>query len=182
MSFNNAGYVPPPPAPRRARSPWMFVGIGCGTLALLFVVTVAIVANKFVGTMREEMKKPLNITETKKAMGDVPEYQNATLDETMTKAQRATTSILKMSLQASDVALLAYRTEDKPDRVIDWYADQMEKRGYKEASNFNTAGVAQGQYRKGSEAVMVQCQPDKAHEGDAYIIVMHFTGVKAPAK
>jgi hypothetical protein len=180
MSYNNPGgaYIPPPPAADRRRSPWLFVGIGCGALALLAVVAMAIFIGNLSKNIQAEMKKPYDIAQVKRSLKDAPQYPNSQFDETMSKAVRAGMSTVARMMPADETVVIAYKTTDAPDKVIGWYDDAMPKKGYTADTAGQMpgrAGVQQAQYKKGNDRVLVQAQ---SQEQGTIISVIRFNGFK----
>jgi hypothetical protein len=170
-------------ADKKRRSPWMFVGLGCGTLTVLMIVLSVVALKGLVNNMQQELNKPFDKKAAVAAMGGLPEYPGATLDEKQSKAQRTTAALLKRILGAKEVSVLAYQTDDNEAKVMDWYTQKLEKAGYSEGSNVDLSkfgsGVRQGQFAKGDEMVMVQ--PQVIREGDpTSIVIFRCSGVKLP--
>lgn len=204
MSFDTGqagAYVPPPPPARARRSPWLYVGIGCGLLFLLVVggcvAALGIMGNR----IQQEMKKPINKQEVLAALKDAPIYPNAQFHEQATKGGRAGLSLMSRFLPAESTAVAAFVTADDDDKVLSWYEKKLPTLGYQPATqggnvNFNAgaAGAKQRQYKKGQDMLMVQVQPnrqrgDGSSGGDAssgaggsssgnVIVLMRFNGLR----
>jgi hypothetical protein len=176
MSYNNPGgaYVPPPP-PAARRSPWMFVGIGCGALVLIAVIGMAVLFGNLSKTIGEEMKKPFDVVQVKKSLKDMPEYPNAQFDETMSKAVRGGLSIFAKMMPAEETVAIGYKTSDTPDKVLTWFDENMPKHGYVADTSGGQANVKQNQYKKGNDRVIVQAQEQ---QGGTVISVIRFNGFK----
>jgi hypothetical protein len=178
MSYRDPGdsYVPPPP-PKPRRSPWMFVGIGCGVLTLLVVGMFGLLAYK----INQEIKNsPFDLAANRRAMGDTPIYPGSELDEEMTRAQYVT---LKMgggifgSLKADSIVTETRLTGEPIEDVQDYYWKVMIGRRYKSIPQPEIMGARSVLYRKGTDALLVQVQAVPKLGGNA-IVLMRFTNFK----
>ncbi len=145
-----------PSGPKKPRSPWMWVGLGCGVTALLtFGGCVAFLG--FVGNRAaQEISKPLNQKEVIAKLGDTPIYQPSTFNEVMTKGARFGSSLFPGEM----VSAAAFDTSADPNQVIDWYQQQLSEKGYQKLpgqSNVNSKAT-QVSFQKGSESIIVQIQ------------------------
>jgi hypothetical protein len=180
----DAPYIPPPP-PAKRRSPWMFVGIGCGLLFLLVVGGIAVVSVTFVNKVKTAMNAPFDKEAALKSLEDVPIYPGATVDEQTSKAQRAVFQIMEKVMPAESMTALAFVTEDDSDKIIDWYNKKLESLGYSqhESGSMSGAGsstIAQQQYKKGKDVVMVQIQRNTRpkEEGTNFLILLRLKNIK----
>jgi hypothetical protein len=168
-----ADYTPPPPPPRSAKSPWLWVGLGCGGLLLLgFGGCAAFVAT--IGTkMKAEMAKPYDPAATQAAMGDTPVYPGSTQDEMTTKALRVMEPMMKLKFSSATIAGVAYNTSDDFTKVAAWYSEKLQKAGYtpkKEDANLD-------EYQKGEEIITLQDSKNKV-SGRTTFMIMRLHGVK----
>ena len=126
-----APYYPPPPAPaRRGRSPWVWVGLGCGLVSLLFIggcLTVAFVGGKrLVEQVEQSQNQPLTEQEVRRALEGTPIYPDARVDIPMSKTLRAVASVTSGITGAltggrGKMAAGAFRAPAPPPKVIAWY-------------------------------------------------------------
>lgn len=173
MSYRDPGesYVPPPP-PKPKRSPWMFVGIGCGVLALLVVGVFGLLAYQ----IQQEIKNnPFDAQKNRIAMGDTPVFPGSELDDEMTQAQYAGLKIGGMfgNLKADKVTCETRLTSESVDDIQDYYWKIMTSRRYKSIPQPEIAGARAVLYRKDNDALMVQVQAVPKFGGNA-IILMRF--------
>lgn len=185
MSFDSgagqaAPYTPPPPPPpAKTRSPWLYVGLGCGLLAVL-VMGGCVAAAMFAGRqITEDMKKPINRQETMAALADTPIYPGATFNETGSKAGRASLGLMKRVIPADSTAIAAFVTKDNRETVQGWYDKKMPALGYQPVTGggANFAGNGQRQYKKDKNMVIVQVQNAKKTEGST-IMLMRFNNIR----
>ncbi len=145
-----------PSGPKKPRSPWVWVGLGCGTAILLtFGGCVALLG--LVGQRAaQEMGKPLNQKEVFAKLGDTPIYQPSTFNETMTKGARIGGSLFPGAM----VSTAAFNTKDGPNQIIDWYEQQLSAKGYQKMPgppNLSSTST-QVSFQKQSESIIVQVQ------------------------
>jgi hypothetical protein len=155
--------------PKKGRSPWMWVGLGCGlTVLLAFGGCVALMG--VIGQRAaQEMGKPITQRDVMAELGDIPVYQPSTFDETMTKGVRFGSSLFPGKM----VTAVAFDTPDEPDKIIDWYQQQLSERGYQKLQSqptFNSK-ITQANFKKGSQSIIVQIQDAKAG-GQKYTMVL----------
>lgn len=145
---------PSPSGPKKPRSPWMWVGLGCGiTVLLTFGGCVAFLG--FVGNRAvQEVSKPLDQKEVLDKLGDTPIYQPSTFNEMMTKGARIGSSLFPGEM----VSAAAFDTSDEPTQVIDWYQQQLQATGYKKIQSSSTNQITQAGFQKASESIIVQVQ------------------------
>jgi hypothetical protein len=126
---NMANLTPSPLGPKKSTSPWVWVGLGCGTAALIAfggIVTIGLMTQRAV----QEFNKPINSKETIAKLGDIPIYQPSTFDEMGTKGSRLGTAFLPKEM----LFTAAFDTSDPPDKVLDWYEHQFSNKGYRATS------------------------------------------------
>lgn len=177
MSYRDPGdsYIPPPP-PKPKRSPWMFVGIGCGILTLLVVAAFGVLAYQ----IKEEIRKhPFDPAANRQAMGDTPVYPGSVLDEEMTQAQHAGLRMGRAfgSLKADSIATETRLTPEPIDEIQDYYWRIMTTRRYKSIPQPEFGGARAVLYRKDKDALLVQVQPVPKVGGNA-IVLMRFTNLQ----
>jgi predicted ATP-binding protein involved in virulence len=177
MTSSNAS----PSGPKKPRSPWVWVGLGCGTAALLTFGGCAALLSLVGQRAAQEMKKPLNQKEVLAKLGDIPIYQPSTFNESMTKGARFGSSLFPGSMMSA----AAFDTSDSPNQIVDWYEQQLSAKGYKrmpEQPNLNSK-LKQVQFQKQSESIIVQVQetsasgPQKSYT--LLLMRMKFPGAKA---
>jgi len=179
MSFGPAGqsgaYTPPPPADvKRGRSPWFYVGIGCGLILLLLVGSCAAFSVKVASMMNQ----PFNVQQEVQKLG-VPAYPGAQVDETQSKAGRATLQIMKGAMKATQSTVVAFRTDDLSGEVFAFYDNSLNKAGFKQVRGGAQARANQHMYvnAKSRSMVMVQVQDSPGEKGERTIVVMRFDGM-----
>ena len=162
----NGAYVPPPPPPRK-KSPWLFVGLGCGLLALLSFGGCVLLLGSMGNNIAAEMKKPLDKKAVLAGMGEIPQYPGSQLSEQMTKIQRATFSnpMMKLVTKGTTPEVAAFETKDEGTKVLEWYGKKMDGLGYEPSTSIQMPDMGKGtmdqkQYRKGTDAVIIQTQPN----------------------
>lgn len=169
-----------PSGPKKPRSPWVWVGLGCVTAALLtFGGCVALLG--LVGQRTaQEMKKPLDQKEVLAKLGDTPIYQPSTFNVHMTKRARMASSLYPGSM----VSAAAFDISDSPNQIIDWYEQQLSAKGYKRMPDQLHLGskLKQVQFHKQFESIIIQIQevpdprPQKSY--GLFLIRMKFPGAK----
>ena len=178
MSVNGpgqyGGYTPPPPSmngmPRKGRSPWVYVGLGCGGLAVLsFAGCVAfgvIIANK----AKQEMSRPVSEASIKQGLGDVLVYPDAQLDVNTTHGMNITMPIFRKLFSSKDDGTVGvFRSEDSLDKVLSWYDKKLTAKGFKKASTGQSQMVC---FQKGTEVVGIQeTNSAKVDKGTAFTLL-----------
>ena len=160
---------PVPSGPKKGRSPWMWVGLGCGLTALLAFGGCVALMGVIGQRAAQEIKKPVTQKDVMADLGDIPLYQPSTFDETMTKGVRFGSSFFPGKM----VTAAAFDTSDEPDKIIDWYQQQLSERGYQKLQSqptFNSK-ITQANFRKDSESILVQIHDAKAG-GQKYTMVL----------
>lgn len=180
MSINTPNAYSPPPPPRRGLSPWAWVGIGCAGVTVLGFGGCIAVAVTMKNRIESEMRQPFNPQQAVQAIGDIPQYPNAQIDEVGSKAARAGLRAMSFAIPAKSSAVLALRVEDPDEKIFKWYDTKMQDAGYKIQNGRETTGRnVQHQYRKDRDMVIVQVQRGQRSTGDGKLIVlMRFDGMK----
>jgi hypothetical protein len=148
---------PLPTGPKKSRSPWMWVGLGCGVTALLAfggcVAFIGVVGQK----AAQEMGKPITQKEAIAKLGDVPIYQPSTFNETMTKGAQFGTSLIPGQIVS---AAVAFETKDDPERILRWYQQELTAKGYHQLPKQPTlnSNLTQASFQKESDGILVQVQ------------------------
>lgn len=181
MSFGPAGqsgaYAPPPPdAAKRGRSPWFYVGIGCGLILLLIVGSCAAISIKFAS----EFNKPFNKQEAVQKLGDVPIYPGAQVDEMQSKAGQVALKAVGGLMKATQSTVLALRTDDLSGEVMAYYDNELNKRGFKLIRQGQQAARSDQHTYVNSKArsvVMVQSRDAPGESGSRAIMIMRFDGM-----
>jgi hypothetical protein len=141
---------------KKPRSPWMWVGLGCGvTILLTFGGCVALLG--FFGNRAvQEISKPLDQKELLAKLGDAPIYQPSTFNEVMTKGARFGSSLFPGEMFSA----AAFDTSDQPNQVIGWYQQQLTERGYQKqpGQSHSDSKITQASFQRGSESIIVQIQ------------------------
>jgi hypothetical protein len=171
-----------PAAPKKAKSPWLYVGLGCLGLFVLTFGGCAVFVMSAKNKIEAEMKKPLDKEALKQEMGDIPVYPNATLDEKVTKATRAGVGIMSFALQGKKMSMAAYSIKEPIADALAWYDQKMPEAGYAPAKKtadmkkfqFGPRGGESHIFVKDREMVQVQSQEGKSEKN--VLIVMRMTG------
>jgi hypothetical protein len=162
---------PVPSGPKKGQSPWMWVGIGCGITALLAfggcVAFVGIVGQK----AAQQMGKPLTQKEAMAKLGDIPIYQPSTFNETMTKGAQFGSSLVPGEFISGSAA---FDTNDGPDKVIDWYQQELAAKGYHQLPKQPTlnSNLTQASFQKESDGILIQVQDSSSRSGNKYTLLL----------
>jgi hypothetical protein len=163
-------FKPSPPKTGKSTSPWIWVGIGCGTAALLtFGGCVAI---GLIATQRavEEFRKPVDSKSALAKLDDVPIYKPSTFNELKTKGARLGASIVPVGATMDTVA---FDTSDPPHKVIRWYEQQFASKGYRATPNQAViGGVTQVSFQNKTQAVVVQARDDSTKSRKDYGFIL----------
>ena len=180
MSFDSGpgGYTPP--APKKALSPWAWVGIGCGTLTVLAMGGCIAAGVMFKNAMEKTASPEQVMAELQSA--EVPIYPNATFDENATKAAGAAGGMMGMfSGGKIKMHMGAFTVADPAPKVQTFYQDKLGPIGYspmnQEMKNPAGRGVEQRQYKKGDVMVMVQTQNPPPGKTGCVLILSKITGL-----
>jgi hypothetical protein len=169
---------PVPSGPKKTRSPWMWVGLGCGLTALLaFGGCVALMG--FVGQRAaREMSKPITQTEAMAKLGDVPIYQPSAFNEIMTKGVRFGSSLFPGEM----VSAVAFDTNDSPEKIMSWYQQKLSQQGFQEMPKQPTLNrnTTQANFQKGSQSILVQIQDSDRGAAQKYSLILMRMKLPAP--
>jgi hypothetical protein len=172
-----------PMAPKK-KSPWLYVGLGCLGLFVLSLgtcVTLGVVATQ---KFKAEMVKPLDKETIKQEMAGIPEYPNATLDETATKGARTAMGMASFLMKGKKMSMAAYDTKESPSDIIAWYEPKMVEAGY-ETSDASSASLKKMGINTSSKGVvrmfikdqeMVQVQSQEGSKEKNVLILLRMTG------
>jgi hypothetical protein len=161
---------PIPTGPKKSRSPWMWVGIGCGVTTLLAfggcVAFLSVVGQK----AAQEMGKPITKEDAIAKLGDIPIYQPSRFNETMTKGAQFGSSLIPGQIVS---AAVAFETQDNPERVIRWYQQALAAKGYHQLPKQPTfnSDLTQASFQKESDGILVQVQ-DSRSSAKAYMLLL----------
>lgn len=177
MSFNNPPgasggmYVPPPPPPvpvQRARSPWLYVGLGCGLLTLLIVGGCIAAATLAVRRATEENKKPVTQQQVVADLKPIPIYPGSKVDLETSRALRAGASVVNVFVKTKAGA---FRVPASSAKVIAWYETKMSGDGWRSVaaaprgfggSTMRAKNMTQRQFLKNDKQVLVQSGESEA--------------------
>lgn len=159
-----------PSGPRKPRSPWMWVALGCGVSVLLtFGGCVAFLG--YVGNRAaQEMRKPLDQKAVLAKLGDTPIYQPSTFNESATKGARIGSSLFPGEM----VSAAAFDTSSKPNDIFDWYEQQLTAQGYRRLpeQTFPGSKVTQISFQRQSENIIVQVEEASTDSQKQYTFVL----------
>jgi hypothetical protein len=185
MSFGPSGqsssYTPPtggdyPAPPRRGRSPWFYVGMGCAGLVLVSFVGCAVLFSRVASELKNA---PTTAAATATALKDIPAYPKANWDAKTTQVASVTLKVMSGALKATSTAGGGYTTDDLSAEVFAFYDKEMAKRGYKIASRQDSGRQVQHMYvnKTTKTMAMIQVQDTPGENGGRTILVMRFDGV-----
>lgn len=187
-----APYVPPPPPPRQGRSPWLWVGLGCGLLVLLTfggcVAATLLVGNRMQEEMRRAEKEPLTEQQVRAALRPVPIYPGAKVDIPETKMLRVVTKTVGGFTRAltrgkMTMEMAVFRAPAPPDKVIGWYdtkfADwrKLDPRSGGVFSGQTEAITDSRGYARGDQQVIVQVGPHRGEEKRSRLKLFLLSGI-----
>jgi hypothetical protein len=160
--------TPSPLGPKKSTSPWVWVGLGCGTAALIAFggcVGLGILGQRAV----QEFNKPVDPKEAVAKLGDIPIYQPSTFNEMRTKSMRLSTSLFSRKA----VSTVAFDTRDPPNQVLTWYEQQFASQGYRASSKQSILkGLTQVTFQKQTDLILVQAQDSSTSSRKDYWFVL----------
>jgi hypothetical protein len=173
----------PPGQPPRRRTPWwVWVLSGCGGCAVLALIALIVISVMTVNAVQKAAKEigPISNASVRQSLGaDVPLYPGSTLDPTST--QFAAVTIRTMLGGRLIKGIGAMFTQDSPEKVLQFYSDQLKANGWQAGPQQNTGMQEQHQYRKGADMVLVQVQRQPGQGTMITLIRAEFGGgQKAP--
>jgi hypothetical protein len=170
-----------PMAPKKQKSPWFYVGMGCLGLFVLSLgtcVTIGVVAsNKF----KEVANQPIDEASIAQEFNGIPMYPGGKLSKEVTKMTRGVLNIVTMMTPGKKFHIGAYMVPDAPDKVMEWYDAKMTEAGYSETKQVfkigNNAdedgkGIAK-MYKKDKDLVQIQAREGKKGK---VLIMLRFEG------
>lgn len=153
-----SNFTPPPPKTGKSTSPWVWVGIGCGTAALLTFggcVAIGLIATQHAV---EEFRKPVDSKTALAKLANVPIYKPSNFNELKTKEARLGTSIVPV-VPAGALDTVAFDTSDPPSKVMSWYEQQFASKGYRATPRQSLLnGMIQVRFENQAENVVVQAR------------------------
>jgi hypothetical protein len=160
--------TPPPPNRQKSTSPWVWVGLGCGTAMLITVggiVTIGLLTQRAF----KEFSKPVTSQEAVAKLGNVPIYQPSTFDEIRTKSMRLSTSLFS----GKTVSTAAFDTSDPPNQVMTWYEQQLANKGYRASTRQSILkNLTQVTFQKQTDLILVQTQDSSTSSRKDYWFVL----------
>lgn len=180
MSFDSGSGGYAPPAPKKALSPWAWVGIGCGTITLLGFGGCIAMGVMFKNAMEKTASPEEVMSELKSA--EVPIYPGAIFDEKATKAAGAAGGMMGMfSGGKIKMHMGAFSAADPASKVQEFYQDKLGPIGYstmnQEVKNPAGRNMEQRQYKKDGVMVMVQTQNPAPGKTGCILILSKVTGL-----
>lgn len=187
-------YIPPEPAApaRRGLSPWAWVGIGCGLLALLSfggcAALIFVGGRQITSAVEQAQNAPLTEQQVINAVKPIPIYPGAQVDIAASKTVRAIFQVtsgftgaltggkMKMAAGAFDVSA-------PPDKVIAWYDQKFEGWRRNDPKNQRNLGgkdvsiTDMRGYAKGDQQVQVHVGPKKGDTKKSGLMLILLTGV-----
>jgi hypothetical protein len=117
---------------------------------------------------------PVNQTTVQQQLGDVPLYQNGTLDEAATRIIISGFRVgEKLSgKQAGSIfrAAAVQHTQDSPGKVLEWYDQKLRGAGWKATPGQSSGTAVESRsYQKGNDVVMIQAQQK---QGNTIVTIM----------
>jgi hypothetical protein len=192
-----SSYLPPPPPVRSRRSPWLWVALGCGLLALLLLGGVVGVGYLFVRNTQRELQKaqnePLSEAQVRAAIGDTPLYPGARPDIATSKQMRG---IVRAAGGITGVvsggkiktAAAAFLVPATPNKVLAWYTREMEgweladdQQRIRAGGEDNAArGFRQSRaYRRGDRQIQITVGGDSEAAKTSSLTFLIFEGLPA---
>jgi hypothetical protein len=166
-------YVPPPPqlSPRSGRSPWMWIGLGCGLLALITFggcfAGIFVVRNR----MAAESKRPLTEGQVIASLRPLPVYPGARVDLEGSRALRAGGSVVgAFTLGKIRTGTGMFRVPAPPDKILAWYDAKLAGWRRVESRGIRPGGARPQharQYQQGERQALVQIQQAPGAAGRA---------------
>lgn len=186
-------YVPPPPqlTPRRGRSPWTWIGLGCGLLILLTFGGCFAAYFSVRNRMAEESKRPLTEAQVLESLRPLPVYPGARVDLEGSRALRAGSSVVgAFTLGKIRTGAGMFRAPAPPDKILAWYDAKLAGWRRMESTGMRPGTRPQHarQYQQGDKQALVQIQqapgaagrPSPAGKGtDSVLTLMLISGVPA---
>jgi hypothetical protein len=181
MSFDSGpgGYAPP--APKKALSPWAWVGIGCGTLTVLGLGGCIAMGVMFKNAIDKAPTPEVVMAELEKA--EVPIYPGATFDVDQTKMASGTAGGMIGLFSGGKIKMHmgAFSVADPASKVQEFYQDKLGPIGYstmnQEFKNPAGRNMEQRQYKKDGVMVMVQTQNPARGKTGCVLILSKVTGL-----
>jgi hypothetical protein len=171
-----AAYTSPPP-PARPRSPWLYVGLGCGlTLLLLFGGCIAVVSLG-VSRLKAEQRRPIDPTEISRSLGNTPRYPGAQVDLVASRTVRIFVPLYKAVFTADSGGGGAFRTADPFLKVLTFYDGQLQHAGFTPGNNQGTLYF----FHRADEVIGLQHMAEKRADGSTLFLLVRFDGAKRPA-
>ncbi len=134
-TYNDPGppspYIPPPPPPaRRGRSPWLWIGLGCGLLSLVVfagcTMLLYVGGKQIADEVQKAEKKPLTEKEVLLDLKEIPIYPGSKVDLPLSKKMRGVSGGINGILgripgQNISFSIGAFTTPAVPEKVVKWY-------------------------------------------------------------
>jgi hypothetical protein len=162
----------------------VWVGIGCGLLALL-TFGGCIAVGVFVGRQAaEEQRRPVTEQQIKEDLKQAPVYPGARVDVEASKQLRVGSSVVsRMSLGKFDVGTGVFRVPAPPDKVIDWYDAKLtgwRRVNTRERRNLGGRDIAvtdTRQYLRGDKQLLVQVGQKSGERKTSHLVLMLISGI-----
>ncbi len=183
------GGTPHPPAPgRRGRSPWLWVGAGCGLLLLLTFGGCAALFYVVGRQAGETARQPLTRQQVLRSLGGTPIYPGAQVDLPLSKRLRTVSETANkftglFSGGKAKTGIGVFRVPAPPDKVMGWYDARFE--GWRKVEASRPLGAGEGtvtitdtrRYLRGDRQVLVQVGRAKGSDKGAYLILFVLSGL-----
>jgi hypothetical protein len=138
---------------KKSTSPWIWAGIGCGTAVLLTFggcIALGLFATQHAV---QEFSKPVDSKDAVAKLGNIPIYRPSTFNELITKKKRLETSLFP----GIAVSTAAFDTSTPPNQVLNWYEQQLAKKGYRATSKKSFSNsLTQVSFQNQTDGIILQ--------------------------
>lgn len=172
-------YVPPPAPARTGRSPWLWIGLGCGLLVLLTFGGCALSVFLIGKQVAREQKRPITRQGVLQSVRPIPVYPGAQVDLEQSKALRAGGSVVSLfSLGKVRTEMAAFVTPAPPEKVIAWYdskmADWQRVKNTRRSAPMGASpqGGEMRQYQRGDKQALVQVRKVSGQGQERSLLVL----------
>jgi hypothetical protein len=174
----DAGY---PMTPKKQKSPWLYVGLGCLGLFVLSFGACATIGVIGMNKYKEVANQPVDEASIAQEFQGIPTYPGGKLNAEITKVTRGILNIFTMATPGKKFHIGAYKVPDAPEKVMEWYDAKMAEAGYSETkqifklgnnSDEDGQGIAK-MYKKDKDLVQIQAREGKKGK---VLIMLRFEG------
>lgn len=187
MSFDSGPGAVLPPF-RRGRSPWLWVGLGCGLLLLVTFGGCAAFVYVVGKRAAEAVDRPLSKQQVIEALQKTPVYPGAQVDLPTSKQMLVVSEIANkttglVSGGKIKTGIGAFSVPAPPDKIIAWYDTQFA--GWQKTNARSQPGLtndtinvsASRQYARGGKQVQVQVGRRSGQEKESHLVLIVVSGI-----